>query len=216
MRVERGAPAPQQRAPRAYCRRCDKAQVACLCAVVSPVANRTGLTILQHPRERSHALGTVRIARLGLRHLHVERCAPWEDSSAIRARVPAGAALLYPAPSARPLDELPRGQRPHHLVVLDGTWFHAKKIYDAHQWLRELPQVCLLPQRPSGYRIRREPRRHCLATLEAIVEALRILEPRTRGGDALLAAFATMIDWQESHMPGPATTASAADTRAAT
>jgi len=198
---------PALRAPRAYCLRCFKAQVACLCAIVTPVANRTGVTVLQHPRERSHALGTVRIARLGLRDIRVERCAPWEDSAAIRVRVPAGAALLYPGAAARRLDEVCAAERPRHLVVIDGTWFNAKKIYDAHAWLRALPQVGLAPRRPSAYRIRREPRRDCLATLEAIVEALRLLEPQTRGFDDLLDAFASMIDWQESHMPARSGTA---------
>ena len=40
-------------------------------------------------------------------------------------------------------------ERPQHLVVLDGTWFHAKKIYNAHHWLRELPHVRLTPSDPS-------------------------------------------------------------------
>jgi len=205
-----------ERPPRAFCLRCFKAQVACLCAIVRSVANRTGVTVLQHPRERAHALGTVRIARLGLRRIEVERCAPWEDSAATRERVPAGAALLYPAATARPLTALTPAERPRHLVVLDGTWFNAKKIYDAHTWLRELPQVCLTPQRPSGYRIRREPRRDYVATLEAIVEALRILEPQTQGLDELLAAFAAMIEWQERHMPaaGAAGPRAQADTEA--
>jgi DTW domain-containing protein YfiP len=118
--------------------------------------------------------------------------------------MPEGAALLYPAAGARELATLPLEERPRHLVVIDGTWFHAKKIYDAHAFLRELPRVGLSPSEPSRYRVRRQPRRHCVATLEAIVYALRILEPQTRGLDRLLASFAAMVDRQAAYAPAPA------------
>lgn len=177
--------------------------MACLCDAIRPVDNRTGITILQHPRERFHALGTVRIARLGLARVRVEWCAPWEDAGAVRERLPAGAALLYPSERARDLSDISAAQRPRHLVVLDGTWFLAKKIYDAHAWLHAMPHVALTPSRPSGYgALRREPRPHCLATLEAIVDALRIIEPATAGFDGLLAAFDGMLARQAAFVRG--------------
>lgn len=190
---------------RASCYRCFKPRVACICGTIQRVDNRTPITILQHPRERFHPLGTVRIARLGLARARVEWCAPWEDAGAIRDRLPAGAALLYPAPGARDLASVPSAEHPRHLVAIDGTWFLARKIYHAHPWLHALPHVALTPSRPSRYRIRRAPRADYLATLEAIVDALRIVEPDTLGLDGLLAAFAAMIDRQAAYRtsPGP-------------
>ena len=187
---------------RASCYRCFKPRVACICGAIRRVDHHTGLTILQHPRERFHALGTARIARLGLAGARVEWCAPWEDAGAIRDRLPPGTALLYPSPAARDLAALPPAEYPRHLVVIDGTWFLAKKIYDAHAWLHALPHVALSPTRPSGYgRLRREPGAHCLATVEAIVAALRIIEPHTDGLDGLLAAFRAMLDRQAAYVP---------------
>lgn len=188
---------------RASCYRCFKPRVACICGAIRPVEHRTGITILQHPRERFHALGTARIARLGLARARVEWCAPWEDAGPIGARLPPGAALLYPGAAARDLATLPPAEHPRHLVVIDGTWFLAKKIYDAHAWLRALPHVALTPTRPSGYgALRREPGAHCLATVEAVVAALRIIEPRVAGLDDLLAAFQTMLERQAAFVPG--------------
>jgi DTW domain-containing protein YfiP len=187
--------------PRIVCYRCFKPQVACICASIEPVGNRTGVIILQHPRERFHAIGTVRIVRLALENVRIEPCSPWVDSSAIQARLPERSALLYPTADARELATLPVAEHPRHLVVLDGTWFHAKKLYDAHRWLHPLPHVRLTPSTPSGYRIRPEPRRSYVATLEAIVCALRIIEPQTRGLDALLRSFAAMVDWQAAYTP---------------
>lgn len=190
---------PAARSHRPACYACFKPQVACICASIERVANRTGIVILQHPRERCHAMGTTRIARLGLQRVRVEACAPWVDGSAIRARLPRGAALLYPGAAAPDLAELSAVQRPRHLVLLDGTWFHAKKMYDAHDWLRALPHVRLTPSAPSRYRIRREPKPQYVATLEAIIDALRILEPETRGVEGLLQCFIAMVDRQAAY-----------------
>src|SRR5262249_3948131 len=119
----------------------------------------------------------------------------------------AGTALLYPAPGARHLAELSSAERPRHLAVLDATWFNAKKMYEAHAWLRALPTVRLTPEQ-SRYRVRREPRAGYVATIEAIVHALHILEPRTRGLDNLMRSFDAMVDRQAQFTPNAAPVAS--------
>lgn len=181
---------------RAQCYRCFKAAATCVCASIERVANQTGILVLQHPRERLHAIGTVRFARLGLSNVRVRTCVPGTDAS---MPLPPRTALLYPAPGAPDLATLPRSEHPRHLVILDGTWTHARKMYATQTWLHELPQVCLTPAEPSRYRLRREPRADYVATLEAIVAALRILEPETYGLDALLRSFAAMIDRQSAY-----------------
>ncbi len=178
---------------RAQCYRCFKAAATCVCASIARVENRTGILVLQHPRERLHAIGTVRFARLGMSNVRVRTCVPGTDAS---TPLPPRTALLYPAPGAPDLATLPRTEHPRHLVILDGTWTHAKKMYATQAWLHELPQVSLTPSEPSRYRLRREPRPDYVATLEAIVAALRILEPDIDGLDALLRSFAAMIDRQ--------------------
>lgn len=189
---------------RVNCYRCFKPEVVCICDTIERVANRTGIIILQHPRERFHPIGTARIARLALEQVRIEPCAPWLDAPAIHRCLPDDAALLYPSSHARDLAGLSAGERPRHLVLIDGTWFHAKKIYDAHRWLHGLPHVSLTPSEPSRYRLRREPKARYVATVEAIVYALRLLEPQTPGIDGLLRTFTTMIDRQAMWAPLPA------------
>jgi DTW domain-containing protein YfiP len=164
---------------------------------VPEVANRTRITIVQHPRERFHPIGTARIARLGLANasLLVPRAvAP--RSLRLPLDLAPGSALLFPGPGARDLAELGALERPSGLVVLDGTWSHARALLRENPALRSLPQVSLQPRAPSRYRIRKQPRSHFISTIEAIVEALRLLEPETQGLDGLLRAFDWMIDEQ--------------------
>lgn len=179
---------------RATCYRCHKPELTCICAKVPRVDNRTAIWLLQHKRERFHHIGTARIAKLGLARF---RCDIYYGSPlATPTAVPEGTGILYPGPQARPLETLDRHEAPRTLVVLDGTWHHAKTLYRDNAWLHALPRFSLSPRAESNYRIRREPSADCLSTIEAVVQALRILEPDTVGLDGLLAAFDAMIDAQ--------------------
>jgi DTW domain-containing protein len=187
--------------PRAVCYRCDKPQAMCLCARIPCVDNRTPVLVLQHPRERLHPIGTARFARLGLARSRVE--VAWTAGTredVAPSWLEPGAALLYPAPGSRELAELPPAERPRQLLVLDGTWRTAAALYRDKTWLRGLPHVRLSPTAPSRYRLRLQPVRDYVSTIEAIVEALRVLEPELLGLDALLGAFDSMIDEQLVHV----------------
>jgi hypothetical protein len=109
------------------------------------------------------------------------------------------AGLLYPGAAATLLDDLPPSERPEQLIVVDGTWHHAKTMVRDITALRGVPRYRLAPAEPSRYRIRREPSAMLLSTVEATVAALRALEPETRGLDHLLAAFNRMIERQLAH-----------------
>jgi DTW domain-containing protein YfiP len=183
--------------PRPHCYRCDKPECACLCSRIPEVENRTPIVLVQHKRESRHALGTARIARLGLAQVRVEVFAADQTSSEeLPAWLPEGAAVLYPRKGAPDLEDLAPADRPKALVVIDGTWHQARALYRDHRWLAELPAVQLTPRAPSRYRIRREPAPNYISTIEAIVHALSVLEPETRNAESLITAFDALIDDQ--------------------
>jgi DTW domain-containing protein len=187
--------------PRVVCYRCHKPQVTCICSGLPRVSNRTPVLVLQHPRERSHPIGTARFARLGLCNARIEIAwnAGRPDTQA-PDWLPEGTALLYPAADARDLRELSLAERPSALLVLDGTWHTARTLYRDKRWLRALPHVRFMPSAPGRYRLRREPELDYVSTIEAIAEALGILEPETAGLPQLLAAFDAMIDRQLAYV----------------
>ena len=159
--------------------------------------------ILQHPRERFHPLGTARIAHFGLSRVRLENPPVRRDRSLThRPELPPKTGLLYPHPEARRLDSIPPQERPAHLLVLDGTWAHARQLYRENSWLGELPHFELAPSEPGRYRIRGEPHLHCLSTVEAIVQSLQVLEPLTPGLESLLGVFDAMIDAQVEQIQG--------------
>ena len=184
--------------PRPLCLTCLRPATVCYCSPVRPVPTRTRVVLLQHPRERDVAIGTARMASLCLPASELHVGVHWRGSPALAralgdpSRPPA---LLYPGPGA--IDVLrhpPPG--PVTLVVIDGTWWQAKKVMRENPELAALPRYTFVPPTPSEYRIRREPQPTYVSTLEALVHVLGALEGDPDRFRALLAPFRAMVDAQ--------------------
>lgn len=181
-------------APRERCYVCFRPLAACHCDAIPRIENRTPVLLVQHRRESFHPFNTARIVRHGL--VNSELVVDQNQRLAARIDLRPGAVLLFPGSQARRLDELSPAERPTQLVVVDGTWHQVKTVLRHVPALRQLPQYCLTPTQPSNFRIRREPNEQALSTVEAVVAALRILEPETTGLEQLLTVFNLMIDRQ--------------------
>ena len=78
--------------------------------------------------------------------------------------------------------------------MIDGTWSQAKTLWWRNPWLLKLHRLVLNPPRPARLgKLRREPRREALSTLEAAALALRHLEAGPEAAEALLAALGQII-----------------------
>ena len=179
------------------CLGCFRPRRDCHCAAIPRIDNQTEVVILQHRRERSHPFNTARMVHRALRNssLLVDHA----SGLAARLELRSHAGLLYPGPEAALLADVPEDQRPRQLIVIDGTWHHARTLVRDIAALHEVPRFRIAPDEPSNYRIRREPSALFLSTVEATVAALRVLEPETIGLDQLLGAFCTMVDRQLAH-----------------
>lgn len=184
--------------PRPVCAACRRPTSICYCAHVAPLDTTTRVVILQHPRERDVAIGTARMAALCLPNSELHVGVRWSDSPAL-ARVlsdPARpAVLLYPGEGAIDVGCCPPSG-PVTLVVVDGTWWQARKVIRENPALAALPRYAFVPPSPSEYRIRREPASACVSTIEALAHVLGVLEGDATRFSALLAPFRAMIDAQ--------------------
>ena len=186
-----------EQAHRKMCYDCHKPYSQCICDAIIKIKNQTHVLILQHPRERFHAIGTARIASLALANSHLE--VAWKgfcDQENIGGLLQTDAGILYPSDDAVDLADVPSHALPKQLVVLDGTWHTAKQIYRDHRVLHGLPKFALSPLAPSQYRIRKAPKPEQRSTIEAIWQALLHIEPNTTDLDSLLVVFKEMIDRQ--------------------
>ncbi len=170
----------------------------CLCAYVEPRETRTRLLLLQHPRERRVPVNTLRIAALCLPAATVRVGVDFAEDLVVARHLSDNArpaVLLFPGEAARDLrHDPPTGDVT--LVVIDGTWWQAERVLKSNPTLAGLPRYGFNPSQPGRYRIRREPAEHCVATIEALAEALTLLDGDTGVAEALLKPFDVMVERQ--------------------
>ena len=80
------------------------------------------------------------------------------------------------------------------IILLDGNWSQAKALWWRNAWMLKCRRVVLGPPQPSRYgRLRREPRRDSLSTLEAAAMLASRLEDRPDIAAALTASFERLL-----------------------
>jgi DTW domain-containing protein YfiP len=183
---------PRVDTPEPTCARCRKPTWACVCDRVQAMTPRTRVVILQHPQEDDVVMGTARIVETALEGAEVVVGLSWASLEAALEGVVEGPidrdrwATVYAhklpegAPS-RPLTRMDRhgaivgadAAPLDGIVVLDGTWSQAKTLWWRNPWMLKLGRIALRPAQPSIYgRLRKEPRREHVSTLEAVGAAL--------------------------------------------
>ena len=184
--------------PRVVCARCLRPQVVCVCALAPTLHTRTRVLFLQHPRERRMAIGTARLAHLGLPGSALRVGLDFSIDPVVQAALAAqpGPFVLFPGAQAVDVHTLPADQ-PVSLIVLDGTWTQAKKLLRLNPALAALPRLAFSPRQPSAYQIRRQPADYCVSTIEALGEVLSALEPPGSPVGRLLDPFFAMVARQQ-------------------
>jgi DTW domain-containing protein YfiP len=199
----------------ADCPRCQKPLPLCICDSITPIENRVSLLILQHPQEQDRALGTARLTALHFKNAVLKIGLSWPSLAKALGRPvadPSRWAVLYLG-SAKVADletnrdivaidrkgEIEDNQRAilkdiEGIVLLDGTWSQAKALWWRNAWMLKCQRVILGPSHPSRYgKLRREPRRDGLSTIEAAAMLLSSIEKRPDIAETLHASFERML-----------------------
>jgi DTW domain-containing protein YfiP len=197
------------------CPSCTKPLPLCICDSIEPIENRISLLILQHPQEQDRALGTARLTALHFKNAVLKIGLSWPSLSKALGRSvhdPSRWAVLYLG-SAKVADldterdvvainrkgEVEDNQRAimkdiEGIVLLDGTWSQAKALWWRNAWMLKCQRVILGPAKPSAYgKLRREPRRDGLSTIEAAAMLLAALEKRSDIEATLSSSFERML-----------------------
>lgn len=161
---------------------------------VEPMATFLKVVVLQHPQEPDKILGTAALLVRALKNSELKVGLSWSSLSKAcgPTAIPSEWGVLYLGPkmegpqkavtffgkSKTPKPDPVAGQL-KGLIVLDGTWSQAKALWWRNAWLLKLTRVVLNPSAPSKYgRLRREPRKEAVSTIEAVAQVLDVLEPK--------------------------------------
>jgi DTW domain-containing protein len=196
------------------CVKCGKPTALCVCDGVTPVDNKVFVLILQHPQEQDRALATARLAVQHFKNAQLRIGLSWPSLSKILGRPtdPQRWAVLYLG-SAKASEAAPgrdivvvdkKGAAVTNqdrvlrdlegVILLDGTWSQAKALWWRNAWMLKCWRVVLGPRQPSRYgRVRREPRRDALSTIESAAMLVAHLEKRPEIEAELGASFERML-----------------------
>jgi DTW domain-containing protein YfiP len=186
-----------------------------VCDRITSHPTKRRVLILQHPQEKDAVLGSAQILVASLPKAKLVAGLSWPNlAGALGEAVDARRwAVLFPdrdaesdravTKSGSPID--PAGLE--GLVVLDGTWSKAKTLWWRNPWLNKLNRMTLKPKQPSIYgRLRAEPRRDYVSTLESVAGALSFCGEPPEIEAGLLRVFRTLVQRVRDAklIPGPA------------
>jgi DTW domain-containing protein len=162
------------------CETCGASATACLCDAVPRIELKTRICLIIHHRELSRRSNTGLLAVRAL--LNSEVRVRGEDREALDLQDlltnQYRSFLFYPSSDAVELNQglVMQDTTPIQLLVPDGTWRQARKIHSRHKELRDLPRVKISTPDNSIFQLRAQSKPERMATLQAIAEALGVIE----------------------------------------
>jgi len=207
---------------RVLCQHCQRPKNACVCAFITPIKNDIHVVVLQHPSEVSHAKGTIPLLAKSLSSCQIIVGEDFTNNEQLQQILSNyQALLLYPSENSKELcaltDDLFQHSgfkevhenthckvkaKPYCLIILDGTWKKAYKMFMLCQMLKQLPQVCLPESLANAgqYHIRTVAKKNALSSLEACCYALTLLEDNKKY-QKLITKFIEFNQFQLSFRP---------------
>lgn len=190
------------------CKGCGFPEIGCLCADLPKLPARTKLLVLQHPQESRKFYGSARMLAASVEGAKMQVGLSWRSLANAWGQPvdPKRWGVLYvgtnksfkskdgraprilgtKSPADTPLEGV---------VILDGNWKQAKTLWWRNPWLLRLTHLAVKREKPSDYSaVRRQPRKECLATIEAAAEVLRHLERTSDTAEALDQLFAEAVE----------------------
>ncbi len=188
---------------RTYCPKCQCPTTRCICDyTMANLLSPLPLIILRHKNETNHYLNTAKILQLSFNNIVVFDGEIFNENIFENFPNVKNWILLFPtedAISTTALIESNKDFKIAGIIILDGTWKKAKKIYYLNSFLHQLPKVKLAKTYSSQYELRKCGKENHLSTLEACVylfEETKLADDKIK--DELLLRLKSMIQRQKN------------------
>ena len=155
-----------------YCNQCKL--YICVCDKLKQVQTSIEFVVFRHWKETLRSSNSVRIAALCMPNLRVIEY-PSEEAENFKFDN-ANDILLFPSTSQEASQVSPK-----RIIVLDGNWKQARRMYKRIQGLSELACVQLHPAVLPPPRIRKPPFDGAMSTMETISQAVKRFETPEQG-----------------------------------
>ena len=162
------------------CERCAINISMCFCDIIRPIHTKTKTSIILHLKEYYLTSNTGRIANLCLENsdYYIRGKIDQSIEAEFSEKGQYEPYYLYPSEEAEILNQdfLNQRTKPIHLIVPDATWRQTKKFYKREPSLLNIPHLKLPNSGASIYELRKQKNESGLCTIEAIAQAIGIIE----------------------------------------
>ena len=182
---------------RPKCIKCQRVISLCYCFLLpqKPWASPP-ITIIRHPSELKHPLGSVKILENSFNGLEI-----LDNEIVNQHSFSKKVALIYPSEKAIEWDDFKIQNKEEienfQFILLDGTWKKTKKILYSNSWLQSIPHLKIQRDQLPQYKIRKELSSEHYSTLEVFSELWTKVDSQARyKGTRLEEIFHFVIDHQ--------------------
>ena len=159
------------------CFKCFKPKSVCLCKYGATLDTGIKFVFLMHPKEfRRQRTGTGYLSHLCLKDSEVIVGLDFSKNARLQQLLNDPqyfTALMYPGEDAvtastitQVYTDMNAPQKKLLLLILDATWFCAKKMIEHNPFLLELPKLSFANSYRSIFTFKREPSPECISTIE--------------------------------------------------
>lgn len=192
---------------RGKCYDCYRPKKNCLCKILEPFETTFKFVLLMHPKEaKKQPLGTGRLTNKALLNCEIIIDKTFDKNTKVQEYLQNPLYqpyLLYPGKNAHNLSKEPYklSHKIPLLFILDGTWPCAKSMLRDSPTLHNIPRLSFQSETISRFKIKQQPAKYCLSTIESVYEVLTLLEKQkienTNGRkERLLFALDAMVEFQ--------------------
>ncbi len=203
------------------CYSCFRPKKHCLCPEITVIDPGVAFLFLMHPKEAyQQKTGTGRLCALSLAESEIlvgidftDNARLLELTSGRKGSIPYGEGMkyfpvvLFPSDQAFTATDPFLGEKPPGkkllVIVLDATWFFAKKMWKLSRSLHDLPCISFNEDYRSRFVFKKQPAPEYLSTIESVAYLVRELKEAGQADSsadetALLQLFDTMVRFQLS------------------
>ncbi|KAB2824495.1 tRNA-uridine aminocarboxypropyltransferase [Aliivibrio finisterrensis] len=194
-----------------FCLQCLKTKKACICKWITPISTEIELIILQHPTEAKRPLGTAKILSLSLANCRTfigENFTEHSELNQLLSDDNYQHQVLFLDNTSQVISSASNtSEKKQRVILLDGTWKKAYKMWQLSTNLHSLHKVHLDTELSGNYRVRKAPKDNALSTAEAGYHVLSQLDNESIASEtadkfgSILTAFDNMIEFHISQMP---------------
>ncbi|MBR4824465.1 MAG: DTW domain-containing protein [Spirochaetaceae bacterium] len=194
------------------CMKCFRPVKTCYCKYIEPFDSGVKFVFLMHPKEAyKQRTGTGRLAHLTLENSEILIGVDFTENKRLNALlndksyVPL---LLYPGEDAWSAQTESEGQALKEMlgsktllvIVVDATWFFAKKILRLSKNIQHLQKISFRAGYKSQFQFKTQPEEECLSTIESCYYLINELKGagicKDVSAEPLMNIFKRMVSFQ--------------------